>query len=90
MALQRSSSPTVIERVTTVQVPIEVPVIQERVVTRVVYRQSNSQSASRRALPKPDNPAVARSQSNPVSLSEFKPLDEVKLKIIKGGSPDEK
>jgi hypothetical protein len=90
MMLQRSSRPTVVEKVSTVQVPVEVPVIQERVVTRVVYRQSNYQSASRRALPRPDNPTVARSQSTPVSLSEFKPLDEVKLTIIKGGSPDEK
>ena len=90
LALRRSPQPTVVEKVSTVQVPVEVPVIQEKVVTRVVFRQSNNQNASRRYVAKPDNSAVARSQSSPVNLSEFKPLDEVKFKIIKGGSPDEK
>ena len=90
MVRQRSSEPTVVEKVTTVQVPVEVPVVQERVVTRVVYRQSNYRSTSKRTWPRPENPTVARSQATPVSLSEFKPLDEVKLKIIKGGSPNEK
>jgi hypothetical protein len=90
LALRRSPQPTVVEKVSTVQVPVEVPVIQEKVVTRIVYRQANNQNVSRRSVMKPDNSAVARSQSSPVNLSEFKPLDEVKFKIIKGGSPDEK
>ena len=89
LALRRSPQPTVVEKVSTVQVPVEVPVIKEKVVTRIVYRQSNNQNVSRRSVAKPDNSAVARSQSSP-NLSEFKPLDEVKFKIIKGGSPDEK
>lgn len=79
-----------------VQVPIAVPVVQERVVTRVVYRD--------RYLPARDSRRVikdARAESTfarsrkqpteevPVSLTGFKPTEEIKLTVIKGGVPNE-
>ena len=90
LALKKSEKTVSSERVTVVEVPVQVPVIQEKVVTRIIYRRSNPQRSSQSALPKPDDSSIARTQSSPPSLSEFKPLDEVKFKIIKGGSPDEK
>jgi len=68
-----------------VQVPVEVPVVQEKVVTKVIYRD-------RKPISKPSNRLVpentfARSQE---TLSGFKPTDEIKLTVIKGGSPNEK
>jgi hypothetical protein len=72
-----------------VQVPIEVPVIQEKVVTKVVYRESKRKAASSYA--NQSDLSVAKSQkANVPSLVGFKPPDEVKLTVIKGGSPDEK
>ncbi len=82
-----------------VRVPLAVPVIQEKTVTRVVYRQRERQSVSRKSSrtisPSRSNSALARSQKlrneeNPVSLIGFKPLDEIKLTVIKGGFPNEK
>jgi hypothetical protein len=68
-----------------VHVPVEVPTVQEKVVTRVVYRDRKPVSRpSLRVLP--EN-TFARSQE---PLSGFKPTDEVKLTVIKGGSPNEK
>ena len=80
-----------------VHVPVEVPVVQEKVVTRVVYRDRRSTSRnSRRAT---DDARVestfARSRKPPAeeiptSLTGFKPTDEIKLTVIKGGVPYEK
>jgi hypothetical protein len=92
----RVESPT---QVSVVRIPVEVPVVQEKIVTRVVYRESR-----RRVSPKDSNgvvsspeadAALARSQApnrelRPATLIGFKPLDEVKLTVIKGGPPDEK
>jgi hypothetical protein len=79
-----------------VQVPVEVPVVQEKIVTQVVYRDRRrvSKISKRVARPTTDN-ALARSQKPqaedvPITLSGFKPTDEVKLTVIKGGSPNEK
>ena len=71
-----------------VQVPVEVPVVQEKVVTQVVYRDRwrVAKPSKRVAGPSTDS-AVARSQT---TLSGFKPTDDVKLTVIKGGSPHEK
>ena len=80
-----------------VHVPVEVPVVQEKVVTHVVYRDRRSSTRnSRRA----NNEArvestFARSQKSPdaeipASLTGFKPTDDVKLTVIKGGTPNEK
>ncbi len=68
-----------------VKVPVEVPVVQEKVVTKVIYRdQKPISKLSNRVVP--EN-TFARSQD---TLSGFKPTDEVKLTVIKGGSPNEK
>ena len=66
-----------------VHVPVEVPVIQEKIVTRVVYRErrlpARTAKQSINAEPKVEN-----------TFAKFKPADEVKLTVIKGGSPYEK
>ena len=76
-----------------VQVPVEVPVVQEKVVTQVVYRDRKPTSrSSKRVVSGPTSEStVARSQKRPEdTLSGFKPTDEIKLTVIKGGSPNEK
>lgn len=83
---------------TIVQVPVEVPVIQEKVVTRVVYRErrsppGNSQQVINNAaniggpFARSQKP---RTEDMPASLIGFKPTEEVKLTVIKGGSANEK
>lgn len=75
-----------------VQVPVEVPVIQEKIVTRVVYkeRRTNLKNPTRAN----NNPNVentfAKSQIFDSSLYGFKPAADVKLTVIKGGSTNEK
>ncbi len=79
-----------------VHVPVEVPVVQEKIVTRVVYRE-------RRSLPRSSKQIVnakvettfaksqkPRSEDIPASLTGFKPAEEIKFTVIKGGSPNEK
>lgn len=80
-----------------VHVPVEVPVEKEKVVTRVVYRDRRSSSRnSRRAINDAQTEstfAKSRKPSTdeiPASLNGFKPTDEIKLTVIKGGSPYEK
>jgi len=76
---------------------VEVPVIHERTITRVVYRE-RSPGPSRRKTSQPDrtgpNAVFARrnvpTQGTPISLVGFKPTNEVKLTIIKGSYRDEK
>jgi len=85
-----------------VRVPVEVPVvqekpvIQEKIVTRVVYRDQPGVRVTKRA------PEASRAESTfaksqrsrteamPASLAGFKPSDEIKLTVIKGGVPNEK
>ena len=62
-----------------VHVPVQVPVVQEKVVTRVVYRE--------RTLVKTRK---SPTEESPASLTGFKPTDDVKLVVIKGGAPYEK
>ena len=86
---------------TIVRVPVEVPVVQEKpvihekIVTQIVYRDrrpvvrdtKHPRKASR------TESTFAKSQRTeviPASLSGFKPSDEVKLTVIKGGVPNEK
>jgi len=79
---------------TIVRVPVEVPVVQEKVVTRVVYRDrqpvvrvtKRATDASRAE----STFAKSRTEAVPASLVGFKPSDEVKLTVIKGGVPNEK
>lgn len=68
-----------------VQVPVEVPVVQEKTVERVVYRDRERRpTRSRRtATAAPSDPALA-------TLQGFTPAEEVKLTVIKGGSANEK
>jgi hypothetical protein len=72
-----------------VQVPVEVPVVQEKIVTQVLYRDRwHVSKPSKRVVDGPATAsALARSQT---TLSGFKPTDDVKLTVIKGGSPNEK
>ncbi len=80
-----------------VHVPVEVPVVQEKVVTHVVYRERRSPAKNARRATNEGRveSTFARSQKSPieetpVSLTGFKPADDVKLVVIKGGSPYEK
>ena len=71
-----------------VHVPVEVPVIQEKTITQIVYRDRRPTSKpSKRTAPTSES-TFARSQ--PINLNGFKPTDEVKLTVIKGGIPNEK
>lgn len=80
-----------------VHVPVEVPVVQEKIVTRVVYRDRRFASRTSRHA---GNDARAESTfarsrkpatvEIPASLNGFKPTEEVKLTVIKGGAPNEK
>ena len=80
---------------TIVRVPVEVPVVQEKIVTRVVYRdrqrivRTPKREASRAesTFAKSQRP---RTEAMPAGLAGFKPPDEVKLTVIKGGVPNEK
>lgn len=68
-----------------VHVPVEVPVTHERTIERIVYREKPSRKSRRTTVAaRPD------STSNVASLEGFKPADEVKLTVIKGGSGNEK
>ncbi len=81
----RRAEPPVAQPPLLVRVPVEVPVVQEKVVTRVVYRDRRSSfKNSRRAI---DDP---RAEKTFASLNGFKPTDEIKLTVIKGGTPYEK
>lgn len=65
-----------------VQVPVEVPVIKERTVTQIVYRERRQPLKSAKRSVEP--PPVVN------TFAQFKPTDDVKLTVIKGGSPNEK
>ena len=64
------------------RVPVEVPVVQEKTVTQVVYRNRQ------RPLKSAKRSVVAPMVQD--TFAQFKPTDEVKLTVIKGGSPNEK
>jgi len=82
---------------TIVRVPVEVPVVQEKIVTRVVYRdrfqagrltkQTTEASQGESTFAKSQRSQV---EAMPPGLAGFKPSDEVKLTVIKGGVPNEK
>lgn len=77
---------------------VEVPVIQEKVVTRVVYRERSPRTIRDDTGTQSEKPArtASNAQRNeipgnaPFSLVGFKPPNEVKLTIIKGSYRDEK
>ncbi len=95
-AIRRAEQP-VAQPPLLVHVPVEVPVVQEKVVTRVVYRDRRStERNSRRAVHDARAESTfARSRKPateeiPASLTGFKPTEEIKLIVIKGGTPYEK
>ena len=79
-----------------VRVPVEIPVVQEKVVTRVVYRDRRASRTSKRVIaPSKAESTLAKSRKPqnaeiPAALIGFKPSDEVKLTVIKGGFQNEK
>ena len=68
-----------------VHVPVEVrvPVVQEKTVERIVYRENRSRRSKSTRVSATVDPAVA-------TLQGFTPAEEVKLTVIKGGSANEK
>ena len=91
-AARETTNPTPV----VVHVPVEVPVVQEKIITQVVYRE-------RRSLPRNSKQIInakvettfaksqkPRSEDIPASLTGFKPAEEIKFTVIKGGSPNEK
>jgi hypothetical protein len=68
-----------------VRVPVEVPIVQEKTVTQtqIVYRE-------RRARRPKTTRAVPSNDAAVASLDGFKPAEEVKLTVIKGGAANEK
>jgi len=96
-AFRRAETP-VAQPPLVVRVPVQVPVVQEKVVTRVVYRDRrsaarnspraiNDDAQTESTFAKSRKPSTAEI---PASLNGFKPTDEIKLTVIKGGSPYEK
>lgn len=92
-ALPAMSSPTVITKT------VEVPVIQERPVIRVVYLEKDRRTARATAMQRrPErnvstSVAIRRNEADgnaPVSLVGFKPANDAKLTIIKGSYRDDK
>jgi hypothetical protein len=66
-----------------VHVPVEVPVVHEKTVTQIVYRERRSRRPKTTRILPSNDAAVA-------SLDGFKPAEEVKLTVIKGGAANEK
>lgn len=93
----RTSEQPVVQAPAIVRVPVEVPVVQEKLVTRIVYRdrRSHDRNSTRSINDANIDGPLARSQKPrneevPPTLVGFKPTDEVKLTVIKGGSANEK
>ena len=78
----RGSAESTSPEVQVVYVPVEktvqVPVVQEKVVTRVIYRPT-PRRVQQRSVAAQSNSTLAK------TLSGFKPTEEVKLTVIKGG-----
>jgi hypothetical protein len=66
-----------------VEVTREVPIVREKTVTQIVYRERPSRRSKTTRIAPPNDEAVA-------SLDGFKPAEEVKLTVIKGGAANEK
>ena len=93
LALKRRTAQNVVPSApSTIVKTVEVPVVRERFLTRVVYRdrqtvwrRSSAVARSSVRTDEPDNSArIAQ------SLAGFKPAPEAKLTVIKGSSRDEK
>jgi len=76
----------------------EVPVVHERLVTQVVYRDRGRQLPQDRTNRAQEKQSVAKAgtrrntsiENNPPSLAGFKPANEARLTIIKGSERDDK
>jgi hypothetical protein len=71
-----------------VHVPVEVPVEKEKIVTQIVYRDRRPVIKTTTQVNPHTESTFAKSQppeTSPASLDGFKPTDEVKLVVIKGG-----
>ena len=89
----RAATPKQPEAPLVVRERVEVPVPQERIVTRIVYRDRYRPAVSRKSNPNNEQSTLARSQKNeaiPSGLIGFKPLEEIKLTVIKGGTGNDK
>ena len=73
-----------------VHVPVEVPVVQEKTITQVVYRERRRTSKPSKRVTDTPAPESTVARSRPINLDGFKPTDEIKLTVIKGGIPNEK
>ena len=86
--LSRGTNPTVVTKT------VEVPVIRERLVTQVVYRERSRRLPQDRTNRAQENQSVAKratsTENNPPSLAGFKPANEARLTIIKGSERDDK
>ena len=88
VAFRQSAAPP--QSPVVVHVPVEVPVIQEKTVMQVVYREKRPSKTSKRlGVTPPSENTFARSDL-PINLTGFKPTEEIKLTVIKGGVPNEK
>lgn len=89
----RAATPKQPEAPVVVRVPVEVPVPQEKIVTRIVYRDRYRPVVPRKSNQTNETSTLARTQKNeaiPSSLVGFKPLEEIKLTVIKGGTGNDK
>lgn len=90
VSLRKSDQPAA-QSPAVVHFPVEVPVVQEKIVTRVVYRERRQRFKPTHAT---SNLTVedtfAKSQKIEPSLRGFKPAGDIKLTVIKGGSANEK
>ncbi|HEU4770167.1 MAG TPA: hypothetical protein VFS77_22560 [Pyrinomonadaceae bacterium] len=84
LSVRPAAEPTIVRVPVEVPVSVPVPVIQERTVERIVYREKRSRQ------PKPAPTIAAPADPTLASLEGFQPTEEVKLTVIKGGSPNEK
>ena len=88
----RTTRPQVDQNEVVVRVPVEVPVVQEKVVTRVIYRDRVQWKISRVPANTQAESTLARSRKPateeiPATLTGFKPTEEIKLIVLKGGAP---
>lgn len=96
LVIFRAAPKPVAQSPVVVHMPVEVPVVQEKVVTRVVYRDRYMPSSSSKRIGRDSRveSTFARSQKPRTedipSLTGFKPTEDVKLTVIKGGIPNEK
>jgi anti-sigma factor RsiW len=82
---------------------IEVPVVQEKVITRIVYVEKKERERNEARRPNPtvqrDNPTLTARRAEEESvqgglfthanLTDFQPADEMRIRVIRRSNPDE-